>query len=155
MARNINRDYGKKSVHAVAVLDHCFMFVADLIRVLKPAVICHFLNVKTIDTSANAVKIRELRYAPEVNTSGKEVLLIDGVLETGITLDYLYRHIVSQSPASVRTAVLLEKTKDRKVDMVIDYLGFRTSEKFVVGYGLGFQDKYRNLPYMAAFVEAG
>jgi hypoxanthine phosphoribosyltransferase len=85
-----------------------------------------------------------------IGAAGKDILLLDGILQSGVTLDHLYRYILGQNPASVRTALLVEKTDERKVAVATDYVGFRTAGKFLVGYGLGYQEKYRNLPYVAA-----
>ncbi len=81
------------------------------------------------------------------------MLLLDGILQSGLTLDHLYRYILGQNPASVRTATLVEKTDERKVDVATDYVVFKSTAKFLVGYGLGYQEKYRNLPYVASVVE--
>jgi len=77
------------------------------------------------------------------------VLLVEGLLQTGLTLDHLVGYMLRQNPASVRTVSLVEKVDERKVDVKTDYIGFQTSGKFLVGYGLGHEGKYRNLPYIA------
>jgi hypoxanthine phosphoribosyltransferase len=150
IAKQISADYRGKTVHLVAVLENCFMFVADLIRRLNVPVVCHFLNVRMQDSSVEGIPVREIKYTPELDLSGQDVLLVNGVLYSGVTLDYLYRYLLAQGPRSLRTATLVEKVEERKVDMAIDYLGFQTSGKFLVGYGLGDQGKYHNLTYIAA-----
>jgi hypoxanthine phosphoribosyltransferase len=77
------------------------------------------------------------------------LLLVEGVLQSGITLDHLCRTLLMQQPASLRTATLLDKADERKVDVPVDYAGFHLSGRFLVGYGLGYQDQYRNLPFLA------
>jgi hypoxanthine phosphoribosyltransferase len=101
------------------------------------------------DSDSGLVAMREIMYIPPVDAAGKDLLLVDGVLESGITLDHLCRTLLAQQPASLRTATLIDKTEDRKVDVPVDYAGFRLSGRFLVGYGLGFQDQYRNLPFLA------
>ncbi len=149
LADQINRDYQGRVVHVVGILENSFMFIADLLRALKGAVICHFIRVEMRDRVQDGIAIRELMYTPKVSVTGKDVLLVDGVLQSGLTQDHLYRYILGQGPASLRTATLLEKTEERKVDVATDYMGFKTSARFLVGYGLGYQEKFRNLPYIA------
>ena len=150
LAKQINRDYLGKSLHLVGIMDNCFLFMADLIRLLKVPLFCHFVRPQVQDVSPGGVPLREIKYTPPVDAEGKDILLLDGILQSGVTLDHLYRYILGQNPASVRTAVLIEKTDERKVGVPTDYVGFRTAGKFLVGYGLGYQDEYRNLPYVAA-----
>ncbi len=150
LAEEVNRDYRGKSVHVVGILEQSFMFMADLLRELKVPVECHFLKVETRDRVQGGVPLRELMYTPKVVATGNHMLLLDGVLQSGVTQDHLYRYILGQEPASLRTVTLIEKTDERKVDLVTDYVGFKTSAKFLVGYGLGYEGKYRNLPYIAS-----
>jgi len=149
LAEQINRDYKGKTLHMVGILENCFLFMADLVRALKMPVICTFLKAEMRDSSSGMVPLREIMYAPKVEATGKDVLLVDGILQSGVTLDHLCRYILGQNPNSVRTAMLIEKTDERKVDVAVDYLGFKTTAKFLVGYGLGYQERYRNLPCIA------
>ncbi len=150
LAKQINRDYQGKSLHLVGIMDNCFLFMGDLIRLLKVPLLCSFVRPQVQDVSPGGVPLREIKYTPPVDAAGKDILLLDGILQSGVTLDHLYRYILGQNPASVRTALLVEKTDERKVAVATDYVGFRTAGKFLVGYGLGYQEKYRNLPYVAA-----
>lgn len=150
LAEQMNRDYQGRTLHVVGVLENCFLFMADLVRALKMPVICHFIKAEVRDTSAGTVAVREIMYTPKVEATGRDVLLVDGILQSGVTLDHLYRYILGQKPSSVRTATLIEKTDERKVDVSTDYVGFQTTAKFLVGYGLGYQEKYRNLPCIAS-----
>lgn len=149
MAKEVNRDLQGKTLHVIGILENCFLFMADLVRDLKVPVICHFLKAETTDTSSGAVALREIVYTPRVDVAGKDVLLVDGILQSGLTIDHLARVMQSQQANSVRIAELIEKTDEKKVDVATAYVGFKTQEKFLVGYGLGFQDKYRNLPHIA------
>ncbi len=155
LAEKINHDYRGRTLHVVGILENCFVFMADLVRQLRMPVICHFLKAEVHDTSAGTLALREIMYTPRVEATGRDVLLLDGILQSGLTLDHLYRYILGQNPASVRTATLVEKTDERKVDVATDYVGFKSTAKFLVGYGLGYQEKYRNLPYVASVVQAG
>lgn len=153
LAAEINRAYQGKTLHIVSIPDDCFVFVADLVRALQTPVVCHFVTARVIDAAVGAVPVREIKYVPTLELAGKDVLLVSGIVYSGITLDFLYRHILGQGPRSLRTASLVEKPEDRKVDVTTDYLAFKstgTAGEFLVGYGLGYQGRYRNLPCVAA-----
>jgi hypoxanthine phosphoribosyltransferase len=149
LARQINRDYAGKTLHVVGVLENCFVFMADLVRALTIPVVCYFVRSQVRDSDSGFVAMREILYIPPVDAAGKDLLLVEGVLQSGITLDHLCRTLLGQQPASLRTATLIDKTDERKVDVPVDYAGFQLSGRFWVGYGLGFQDRYRNLPFLA------
>ena len=149
MARQIDRDYRGKVLHAIGILEKCFVFMADLTRALKIPVVCHFVRAEIRERSEGSLAFREIKYTPEIDVRGKDVLLVDGILQSGVTLDHLVRSMLAQSPASVRTACLIEKTAERKVDVVTDYVGFKTPAKLVVGYGLGHEGQFHNLPHVA------
>jgi hypoxanthine phosphoribosyltransferase len=150
LAKQINRDYAGKTVHVVGVLENCFVFMSDLVRALTMPVVCHFVKAQTRDVAAGGVELHEIFYTPKIEAHGKDVLLVDGLLQSGVTLDHLIRSVLGQGPNSVKTAILIEKTDERKADVVTDYVGFETTGKFLVGYGLGYQDQFRNLPFVAA-----
>ncbi len=149
LAKQINRDYAGKTLYVVGVLEECFVFMADLVRALKIPVVCSFVRSRVSDTESGLVAMREIMYIPPVNLAGKDLLLVVGVLQSGITLDHLCRILLAQEPASLRTAALLDKSDDRKVNIPVAYTGFRLSRRFMVGYGLGYQEQYRNLPFLA------
>lgn len=152
LAAQINRDYQGKTLHVVGILENCFLFMADLVRHLRMPVVCHFIKAEVRDASAGTAAVREIMYTPKVDARGLDILLVEGILQSGVTLDHLIRYILGQTPSSLRTAALIEKVDEKKVDVATEYLGFRTTAKFLVGYGLGYQEKYRNLPYVAQIV---
>ena len=149
LAKQINRDYAGKTLHVVGILEDCFVFMADLVRALTVPVVCSFVRSQIRDSDSGLVAMREIIYIPPVDTAGKELLLVEGVLQSGITLDHLCQTLLAQQPASLRTVTLLDKTEERKIDVPVDYSGFQISGAFLVGYGLGFQEQYRNLPFLA------
>jgi hypoxanthine phosphoribosyltransferase len=155
LAKQIDRDYKGKTLHVVGILEDCFIFMADLVRHLTIPVVCHFLKAEIHDTSAGSTAVREIMYTPKVEAAGRDVLLVDGILQSGLTLDHLYSYVLGQNPSSVRTVSLIEKSGERRVDVSTDYVGFKSQEKFLVGYGLGYQEKYRNLPFVARLARAG
>ncbi len=150
MAKEINRDYRGKTLHVVGILENCYIFMADLVRALTMPVICHFVKAETREVASGNVELHEILYMPRIDAHGKDVLLVDGLLQSGVTLDHLVRSVLGQGPNSVRTAILVERQDERKTDVKTDYVGFRTTGRFLVGFGLGYQEQFRNLPYLAA-----
>lgn len=152
IARQINKDYAGKTLHVVGILENCFVFMADLVRFLTVPVVCSFVRSQMHDSDTGLVAMREITYIPHIEAAGKDLLLVEGVLQSGITLDHLCQTLMMQQPASLRTATLLDKADERRVDVAVDYSGFQLSGRFLVGYGLGYQQQYRNLPYLARIV---
>src|ERR1039457_6058678 len=106
LARKINRDYAGKTLHVVGILEDCFVFMADLVRALTVPVVCSFVRSQVRDSDSGLVAMREILYIPPVDAAGQDLLLVDGVLQSGITLDHLCRTLLAQQPASLRTAIL-------------------------------------------------
>ncbi len=148
IGRQISKDYEQKSIHVVGILEDAFIFMADLVRAISCPVICHFLKTEIRDVSEGNRSIREVIYTPRIDAKGKDILLVDGVLDSGVTLDYLVRYLGSQNPSSLRAAVLADKKHERKVEVPTDYVAFEVGKGFLVGYGLGYKEQHRNLPYL-------
>lgn len=153
LARQINRDYAGKALHVVGILEDSFVFMADLVRALTVPVVCSFVRLQVRDSESGQVAMREILYIPPVDAIGKELLLLTGVLQSGLTLDHLCRTLLAQQPASMRTLALIDKMAERKVDVQADYAGFEISGHYYVGYGLGYQGQFRNLPFLARIAE--
>lgn len=151
LGKEISRDYRGEPVDLVAILDNAFVFVADLARHIDTPVRCHFIRAEARDVRDGAgYERKEIFYTPEIDATGRNILLVDGVLQSGITLDFLIKRIGLSRPKSVKTVVLVDKPAERKVSLEPDYFGFRlTSNPVVVGYGLAWDGFYRNLPYVA------
>jgi hypoxanthine phosphoribosyltransferase len=152
LGKQISRDYAGRTLQVVGILEDCFVFMADLVRALTIPVVCSFVRSQVRDSDSGLVAMREIMYIPPVDAAGKDLLLVDGVLQSGITLDHLCRTLLAQQPASLRTAALLDKIDERKTDVPVDYAAFQLSGRFLVGYGLGFQEQYRNLPFLARVI---
>ncbi|MCE5312649.1 MAG: hypoxanthine phosphoribosyltransferase [Nitrospiraceae bacterium] len=150
IADMISHDYLGKEIVAIGILKGSFMFYADLIRMIQVPVTVDFIVASSYlkNTSTGEVKIH---YDFRENIAGKDVLLIEDIIDTGISLNYIRERILSQMPSSLKIAVLLDKRERREVDVPLDYTGFQIPNKFVVGYGLDYENKYRNLPYIAIF----
>jgi hypoxanthine phosphoribosyltransferase len=147
MARQIARDFAGKTVYMVGVMENGFVFMSDLMREMDLPVVCQFVRgeYKRADQAT-----MEIFYAPEVDVNGKDVLLVEALIESGITSEFLVRNLMGRGASSVKLAVLLDKQSSRRVSLQPDYFGFLISDVFVVGYGLGAPHLGRNLPYIAA-----
>ncbi len=146
MGREISKDFQGKTAYVVCVLDNAFMFVADLVRELDIPVICQFMKPWSSEASATTT---EIFYSPEVQVTGQDVLLVEALVESGVTSDFLMRNLTGRGASSVKLAALLDKQSARRVHLQPDYYGFLLNEGFVVGYGLGGTHLGRNLPYIA------
>ena len=139
---------GKKVV-AVCVLKGSFLFYSDLIRQINADITCEFFGVSSYHggtTSSGEVKVT-LDLANPIE--GQHVILVEDIVDTGLTMNYLIKSLESRKPASITTVALLEKPEALKVPCKLDYVGFKITNEFVVGYGLDYQGYYRNLPYIA------
>jgi hypoxanthine phosphoribosyltransferase len=150
MARQISADFRGKTIYAVCVLENGFMFMADLVREVDVPIVCQFVKPEFKESNPNTT---EIFFSPEVDVKGQDVLLIEALVQSGITSEFLIRNLYGRGAASVKLAALLDKQTARRVPLQPDYFGFLMSESFVVGYGLGTPDLGRNLPYIAARAE--
>ena len=151
MARQISTDFAGKTVYAVCVLENGFMFMADLVRELEVPVVCQFLKPEFKESSSR--NTTEIFFSPEVDVRGQDVLLVEALVQSGITSEFLIRNLHGRGATSVKLAALLDKQTARRVPLQPDYFGFLMNESFVVGYGLGAPELGRNLPYIAARAE--
>ncbi len=144
----ITRDYEGKDPLFVGVLKGSFVFMADLMRAVDLYCDIDFMAVSSYGsgtTTTGAVKInKDLTYSVE----GRHIILIEDILDSGVTLSYLKKYIEARKPASVRICTLLDKPARRKADISADYVGFECPDAFIVGYGLDYAERYRNLPYI-------
>jgi hypoxanthine phosphoribosyltransferase len=150
MGRQISADYHGKTVHVLAVLENGFLFMADLIRVLELPLICEFIKPLYRDRIQGTTTSKEIFFSPEIEVRGHHVLLVEGLVHSGVTTDFLMNALRSRGAASVRLATLLDRQSARRVALQPDYFGFLVDDKFLVGYGLGNPVLERNLPYLAA-----
>jgi len=137
LGKEISRAYQGRRLDIVITLDRGFVFAADLIRELDGTVVCHFVREELRDIDDSGRPRREILFGSVPDLKGRDVLLVDAVLESGVTQDFLLRRLGESSPRSLRLAVLLDKPEKRRVDLESDYFGFKTASKDVwVGYGL-------------------
>jgi hypoxanthine phosphoribosyltransferase len=151
MGRAISRDYKGRTLDVVAILENSFVFAADLVRQISEPVVCHFVRSELRDVNLGGYDRREVFFSRPPVLEGRDVLVVDVVLHSGVTQDFLMKRLEETRPRSLRLAVLLDAPQDRKVDLRPAYKGFASASKHLVGYGLaGRGGLYRNLPYIAA-----
>jgi len=151
MGKKISRDYDGRTLDVVVILENAFLFGADLVRQINRPVVCHFVRSEMRDVRMGGYDRREIFFSAPPNLAGRDVLLVDAVLHTGVTQDFLVKRLEEGSPRSLRLAVLFNKPQERKVNVQPAYTGFDTASKHWMGYGLaGQKGLYRNLPFVGS-----
>jgi hypoxanthine phosphoribosyltransferase len=150
IARQVSSQYEGKSLTVVCVLENGFMFMSDLVRALEVPVICRFITPELTEKKEGSVTSTQILYTPELNVTGEHVLLVEGILESGVTTEFLVRNLLSRGALSVKVAVMLDRQSQRRVFLQPDYFGFIVDDNYLIGYGLGHADMGRNLPYVSA-----
>jgi hypoxanthine phosphoribosyltransferase len=148
LARQIRDDH-PDDLHVVAVLKGAFIFMSDLARHLPGFVSLDFMAVSSY--AKGTTSSGEVRLQKDLDSAldGRNVIIVEDIVDTGLTLNYLQDILRSRGPKSLRTACLLSKPSRRKVDVKVEYIGFTIEDRFVVGYGLDYAEQYRNLPHIA------
>ena len=148
LAAEIRRDF-PDDVHLVAVLKGAFMFLSDLVRHMSGAVTLDFMAVSSYaKAKSSSGEVRMLKDL-DSGLAGRNVIIVEDIVDTGLTLTYLQEILRARNPRSLRTACLLSKPSRRQVDVAVEYVGFTIEDRFVVGYGLDYAEQYRNLPHIA------
>lgn len=149
LGRSISRDYAGRTLDVIVTLENAFIFGADLVRQIHCPAVCHFVRLETREVRMDGHDRREIFFSRHPKLEGRDVLLVDAVLHSGVLQDFLIKRLQDSRPRSLRLAVLFDKPRERKVDVKPDYFGFITASKYLVGYGLpSGQGLYRNLPYV-------
>src|SRR5687768_1272580 len=150
LGAEIERDYSPDDeIHLVGVLKGGFMFMADLVRAMSVRVTLDFIAVSSYQRGTRSSG--EVRMLKDLDSGleGRHVIIVEDIVDTGLTLTYLQDILRARSPKSLRTACLLNKPSRRQVEVRVEYVGFTIEDKFVVGYGLDYAEKYRNLAHIA------
>jgi len=150
LGKKISIDYKGKEIVAIGILKGAWVFMADLVREIEIPVMCDFIGVSSYGDAAVSSERVKLISDIRIPVNGKDVLLIDDIIDTGFSIKFVKDYIKSKNPAGIKMCVLLDKPSRRKEDIHVDYTGFTIPDRFVVGYGLDYAEKYRNLPYIAA-----
>jgi hypoxanthine phosphoribosyltransferase len=152
LAAEIRRDH-PGGVHLVCVLKGAFMFLADLARELEGDATLDFMALSSYGGSTKSSGQVQLLKDLGAGIDGRDVVIVEDIVDTGLTLTYLRDILRARAPRNLRTACLLSKPSRRKTEVPVEYIGFTIEDKFVVGYGLDYNEKYRNLPYIGIIGE--
>jgi hypoxanthine phosphoribosyltransferase len=152
VARHISDDYRGQTIQTLAVLENAFMFMADLVRALDVPVVCQFIKPKySKQQEGQAGEIVEIFFSHEPDIRGQHILLVEGLVHSGVTSEFLMNDLRARGAASVKLVTLLDRQSARRVALQPDYFGFLVDDAFLVGYGLGTAEQTnRNMPYLAA-----
>ena len=153
LALEIRRDF-PDDLHLVAVLKGAFVFLSDLVRATPGRVSLDFMAVSSY--AKGTTSSGEVRLLKDLDTTldGRNVIIVEDIVDTGLTLTYLQDILRARNPKTLRTACLLSKPSRRQVDVKVEYIGFSIEDRFVVGYGLDYAEQYRNLPYIGVVGES-
>jgi len=147
VGEQISRDYADKDPIFVGVLKGCFIFMADLMRHVKVNCAMDFMAVSSYKGTTSTGAVRITKDLSEI-IEGRHLILVEDILDSGVTLNYLKHYLMVRKPASIAVATLMDKPARRKADIHADYSCFEVPDAFVVGYGLDYNERYRNLPYI-------
>ena len=149
LGRTISGDYGSRTLDIVVMLDSAFVFAADLIRRISCPVVCHFVWAEIRDVQFGGHDQREIYFSRPPRLEKRDVLVIDAVVQSGLTQDFLLKRLQESRPRSLKLAALFDKPSERRVDLKPDYFCFAAASKYLAGYGLaGSRGWYRNMPYV-------
>lgn len=150
LGRAITQDYASKPLHLICVLNGAFIFMADLVRAIDLPLTMDFISVSSYgsrtETSGEVKLVKDL----DQSLKNKHVILVEDIVDTGLTMTYLFNYLKGRGPLSVKVASLLSKPSRRQVEVSIDYLGFEIEDAFVYGYGLDVAHVYRNIPFVTS-----
>ncbi|NLY43778.1 MAG: hypoxanthine phosphoribosyltransferase [Clostridiaceae bacterium] len=144
----ISRDYKDKNLMVICVLKGGVMFTSDLLREITIPVEVDFMAISSYGASTTTSGVVRILKDLETDIRGKDILIVEDIIDSGLTLKYLRELLISRGPNSVKICTILNKPARRKVDVHVDYKGFDIPDEFVVGYGLDYAEKYRNLPFV-------
>jgi len=148
LGKKITRDYQDKNLIFIGVLRGAVIFMADLARAISIPMIFDFMAISSYGAATESSGVVRILKDLDETIAGKDVLVVEDIIDTGLTLDYLLRILKSRKPASLKVCTFLNKSARRKVKVRVDYLGFDIPDKFVVGYGLDYAGKFRNVPFV-------
>ncbi len=150
LADRITKDYSGKELLAVGILKGAYMFFSDLVKAIEVPLTLDFIIASSYIKTETSGEVK-IYYDIREDITDKHVLLIDDIVDTGITLNYIRERVLARCPQSVKVCAFLDKKEKREVEIPLDYVGFEIPNEFVVGYGLDYDNKFRNLPYISIF----
>ena len=150
LAAQISSDYKGKDLVAIGILKGAFMFFSDIVRYITVPITLDFVIASSYLKTETSGDVK-VYYDIREDIANKDVLMIDDIVDTGVTLNYIHERMLARRPNTLRICAFLDKKERREVDVPIDYVGFEIPNEFVVGYGLDYENKFRNLPYISVF----
>lgn len=153
LGKQITEDYKGESILAVCILKGAVLFMTDLIREIDLDVMIDFMSVSSYGASTKSSGVVRILKDLDTAIEGKNVLIVEDIVDSGLTLKYLKDYLLGRKPKSLKICTLLDKPARRTADVTADYSGFEVGDQFIVGYGLDYNQKYRNLPYITSLVE--
>ncbi|MFA5510454.1 MAG: hypoxanthine phosphoribosyltransferase [Candidatus Cloacimonadaceae bacterium] len=149
----ISSDYAGKVPVLIGILKGGFIFMADLVRAIDIYVEMDFMAVSSYGTGTTSTGAVKIRKDIDINVEGRDVIIVEDIVDSGLSLQYIKDYVWKHKPASVRVCVLLDKPTAHKLEIEFEYVGFEVGNEFVVGYGLDYGELYRNLPYIGILKE--
>ena len=149
LAEEVSRDYADRDLFLVGVLKGAVFFLSDPMRHLEVACEVDFMAVSSYGSSTDSSGVVRILKDLDVSIEGRDVLIVEDIVDSGLTLSYLLRTLRARNPASLEVCALLTKPERRKVELPIRYVGFEIPNRFVIGYGLDHRERFRNLPFVA------
>jgi len=153
LGAEISKDYKGESIMAICVLKGAVLFMSDLIRELNIETKIDFMAVTSYGASTKSTGVVRILKDLDSNIEGENVIIVEDIIDSGLTLKYLKEYLLARKPKSLKICTLLDKPERRVADVSADYIGFTIENKFIVGYGLDYNQKYRNLPYISYLEE--
>jgi hypoxanthine phosphoribosyltransferase len=154
LGKQISADYAGREILAVGILKGAAFFYTDLVRHITRPLIVDFLRAGSYGgRTSTSGEVRIVADADAAAVAGRHVLIVEDIVDSGVTMQYLRKLFLAKDPASVATCTLLDKPTRRRIEVRLDYVGFKVADLFVVGYGMDYGERYRNLPYIAALDE--
>ena len=148
LGRQITQEYEDRDLHVIGVLKGCFMFLADLVREIECDMTIDFLGLSSYGDSTKSSGVVRMTQDLSMPIEGKDVLIVEDIVDTGLTMSYLLENLETRHPDSINVCTLLYKPENLEVDVPIDYKGFTVPNDFVIGYGLDYAQYYRDLPFI-------
>ena len=153
LGEEISADYAGREPLLIGVLKGAVFFMADLMRHLTVACEVDFMAISSYGDSTDSSGVVRILKDLDINIDGRDVLVVEDIIDSGLTLSYLIRNLEAREPASLEVCALMTKPERREIDVPVRYVGFEIPNRFVIGYGLDFAERYRNLPYVGVLSE--
>lgn len=149
LGQKIEKDYKGQEIFLIGVLKGASVFISDLMRCINLDVKIDFMSVSSYGMSTTSSGIVKILKDIDLDISNKNVIIVEDIIDTGLTLNYLKDYLLKKNAKSIKICTLLDKPERRKCNIQVDYIGFEIEDKFIVGYGIDYKEMYRNLPYIA------